>query len=164
MENGGEREFFQIVNNQPSWKTKEEDDHGLEAGYLPLWWMRMAREGKVQTEEKSMKKSMATFLLQNKINKNVNHDITKTFPDDKRTPTVEKCDNDDVLKGCPPQLSTHNTSLAVTLTPGKGMKRTFEGQHIGSPAKISREGLSIYSEASQHTNKFSTNLLDTTPW
>ena len=59
----------------------------------------MAREGKVQTEEKSMKKSMATFLLQNKI-KNGNHDIPKTFLDDKRTPPVKKCDNDDVIKGC----------------------------------------------------------------
>ena len=68
-------------------------------GYLLLWWMRMAREGKVQKEEKSMKNSMATFL-QNKINKNVNLDITKNFPDDKRTPPVEKCDNDDVIKGC----------------------------------------------------------------
>ena len=47
-----------------------------------------------------MKKSMATFLLQNKI-KNGNHDIPKTFLDDKRTPPVKKCDNDDVIKGCP---------------------------------------------------------------
>ena len=76
---------------------------------------------------------------------------------------VEKYDgNDDVLKGCPPPLSKQNTSLAVAPTPGKGLKRTFEGQHIGSPAKISREGPSTYNEASQHTDKFSTRLLDTT--
>jgi hypothetical protein len=41
----------------------------------------------------------------------------------------------------------------------KGKKRTCEGQHIGSLAKISREGPSIYSEASQHTDNFSTSLL-----
>ena len=52
-------------------------------GYLPLWWMRMAREGKVKAGEKYMKKSMATFLLKNKLNKSMNNDITKTFPDDK---------------------------------------------------------------------------------
>ena len=43
------------------------------------------------------------------------------------------------------------------------MKRTFEGHHIGSTAKISREGSSTYSKASQHTHTFSTRLLDTTP-
>jgi hypothetical protein len=58
--------------------------------------------------------------------------------------------------------SAHNASLAVISTPGKGKKRTCEGQYIGSPAKISREGPSIYSEASQHPNNFSTRLLDTT--
>ena len=76
---------------------------------------------------------------------------------------MEKCDNDDVLKGCPPPLSTQNTSLVVTLTPGKGMKRTFEGHHIVSPANISRGAPSIYSEDSKHTDNFSTRLLDTTP-
>ena len=59
---------------------------------------------------------------------------------------MEKCYNGDVIKECLPPLSTQNTSLAVTIAPGRGMKRTFEGQRIGSPAKISREGPSIYSE------------------
>ena len=156
-----ENSFRLETLNQPG-RIKKKMTKDWKLGYLPLWWMRMSREAKVQTEDKSMKKSMATFLLQNKI-KNVKHDITKTFPDDKRTPPVEKYDdNDDVLKGCPPPLSKQNTSLAVAPTPGKGLKRTFEGQHIGSPAKISREGPSTYNEASQHTDKFSTRLLDTT--
>ena len=109
-----------------------------------------------------MKKLMATFLLQNKLNKSMSHDITKTFQDDRGTPPVEICDNDDVIEGCPPPLSTQNASLAVISTPGKGKKRTCEGQHIGSPAKISRKGPSIYREASQHTDHFLTSLLDTT--
>jgi hypothetical protein len=41
----------------------------------------MSREGKAQREEKSMKKSMATFSLQNKI-KNGKHDISEKIPDD----------------------------------------------------------------------------------
>ena len=56
-------------------------------------------------------------------------------------------------------MSTQNASLAVISTPGKGKKRTCEGQHI---AKISRKGPSIYREASQHTDHFLTSLLDTT--
>ena len=53
---------------QPT-RSKKKMTMDWKLGYLPLWWMRMARESKVQSEEKSMKKSMATFLLQNNINK-----------------------------------------------------------------------------------------------
>jgi hypothetical protein len=44
-----------------------------------------------------------------------------------RTPPVERVG--DPIKGHPPpQQSTHNTSLAVKLTPGKGLKRILEGE------------------------------------
>ena len=136
--------------NPVGMKTSKTMDWKL--GYLTLWWMRMARESKTKREEKSMK-NISTYFQRNKI-KNVSREHTMKYPDgNSRTPPVERCG--DVIKECPPpQQSTHNRSLAVKLTPGKGLKQIFEGEQESSPAKLYRVGPCMNNDASQNTENF----------
>jgi hypothetical protein len=139
-------------------KTRKTMDWKL--GYLTLWWMRMARESKTEHEEKSMR-NISTYFQRNKI-KNVSREHTMNYPvGNLRTPPVER-DGDTIKGHPPPQQSTHNTSLTVKLTPGKGLKQILDGEQKSSPAKLYRVGPYMNNDASQHTEPFN-RLLDTTP-
>ena len=119
-------------------------------GYLPLWWMRMSREGRIQQEQKSLKtlqKSMKTFT------QNIREEPVEKPDYLRTTPAEMDIKSDDEIKGRPVTslLSVKTKSLAIKLTPGKGTKRTFMGDNYNySPAKIHKECPSIY-QASQNT-------------
>ena len=61
-----------------------------------------------------------------------------------------------------PQQSTHNTSLAVKLTPGKGLKPILDGEQKSSPAKLYRVDPYMNDDSSQNIETFK-RLLDATP-
>ena len=107
-------------------------------------------------------RNISTYFQTNKI-KNVSHEHTMEYPvDNSRTPPEERHKSSEVIKGQPSnQQSTYKTSLAVKLTPGKGLKRILYGEQKPSPAKLYRVGPYLNSDASQNKENI-TRLLDAT--